>query len=942
LKYLRFLAWSKWLRHLFVTFHFLLLSTLLSLSALVYVVFRTDSLDIFTTYVLEPMGIHYTHAEGSLPKGFTLHNVRTDESEAKTLSLHYDLLSMMEGKQTIDSITIDGLRLYLDDFMDEDGGLWPFPTFHLANVTITNLQLIGEYPIELDIHAKNGTYDGDHLSFDSLRASVKSRYAGGALSGTVKNNTFSGLADLYPNHTELAPYVSDYTTLPRALRVDVAELSPTQVRLRSLIDTLESKQDPLLSARSIALDFRYRYENDYFESDAFYTLVRGEDAMQTSHRLRHHLDGTTRGEFIGEITSSRPLPATLLEGNFIHTPEMLSGSLTLDGSTLKFSTDDYEHYLWNLQSHHQNLSFVPDLPDMLKASPFTLVGEGSYTQSADRIEGKLRSWHDHARFEGLFSLDTHRTKVEGNVTLPAEGSLWKNSSIKPPERLTLSLHGENNVSTLQLSGESLALHATLQNDRLKGSGNYAGAFFDLSGTLNEGEKNLRIDTLIPSLFTTLSKLRPMELHKGEYYDAEIRAQTRIDFTDTLTLDTRINVPWYAAILDTRRAYSGVEGFADLSYREGNITIKRYRFDIADRPISTDKSSHLHIDESGSLILDEVWIFDALKLQGTLHSDLSASLRLHSERFTYTGPEGSAHAAADIRFERNARGEQNLFGNLNILDALITYLPLQELKVMDDDIIIIQDIRPPSSSALAINLRVDADKPIRFKTKELDFYVHPDFTLWKEPLGPLQILGMVRIPSGIAMSAGKLFDIQPSEIYFGGDVPLNPYLNLTVEHEVDYKKILIYITHTLESPIFLFSSDPIMSQNDIMSYLLFGGPANTASGGDNSTTTVRADATNFMLGAGLKGLISGATKVKIDTMNILTTAEGGMGFEVGARLNKDLRVLYKNDTVSSVLIQYSINRWLRLDADIHELGQGINAIYVKDFRDFLPHNKPPKK
>jgi hypothetical protein len=68
----------------------------------------------------------------------------------------------------------------------------------------------------------------------------------------------------------------------------------------------------------------------------------------------------------------------------------------------------------------------------------------------------------------------------------------------------------------------------------------------------------------------------------------------------------------------------------------------------------------------------------------------------------------------------------------------------------------------------------------------------------------------------------------------------------------------------------------------------------------------------------------------------------MGFEVGARLNKDLRVLYKNDTISSVLVQYTVNRWLRLDADIHELGQGINAIYIKDFSDILPHNKAKPK
>ena len=124
----------------------------------------------------------------------------------------------------------------------------------------------------------------------------------------------------------------------------------------------------------------------------------------------------------------------------------------------------------------------------------------------------------------------------------------------------------------------------------------------------------------------------------------------------------------------------------------------------------------------------------------------------------------------------------------------------------------------------------------------------------------------------------------------------------------------------------------------MSYLLFGAPASAAMSNEKSAPTVRADATNFMLGAGIKGLVGGITKIQLDTMNILTTKEGGMGFEVGTRLNKDLRVLYKNDSVSTVLVQYTLNRWLRLDVDIHALGEGINAVYIKDFGDFFPHNK----
>jgi translocation and assembly module TamB len=241
------------------------------------------------------------------------------------------------------------------------------------------------------------------------------------------------------------------------------------------------------------------------------------------------------------------------------------------------------------------------------------------------------------------------------------------------------------------------------------------------------------------------------------------------------------------------------------------------------------------------------------------------------------------------------------------------------------------------------VKVSALQPLHYLTKELDVTFVPDVTLWKDPQNDMQMLGMVSMPKGTISTSGKKFVLRPSYVYFGGAVPINPYLDITVDHEVDYKKIQIYITHRLDSPIFLFSSDPVMNQNDIMSYILFGAAADTAlSSGSGSDVSARADATNFMLGAGLKGLIGGATKLQIDTMNILTNKEGGMGFEVGARLNKDLRVLYKNDTISSVLVQYTVNRWLRLDADIHELGQGINAIYIKDFSDILPHNKAKPK
>lgn len=937
------LPWIKWLKHLFITFHFLLYTTILLAAAALYIAFRPDSLEIVNTYVLEPFGIRYSHAEGSLLEGFTLHNVKTDSMEASTLVLQYNLVKMLEGEHTIDSVKIDGLRLHLDDFISDDDSIWPFPTFKLREVIITNLQLISAYPIELDLYAKSGTYDGDNLNFGSLHAAFQSQYASGAVNGTVRNNKLQGIGDLYPNTAELSPYSGRFTTLPRSLSLKISELSADNAILSTTIDTLSSLQDPLLKAEAIKLDFHYRFANDYFDLKAFYGLIREADRIQMTQTLRYSLEGVTSTKFVGRITTSQPLPSTTLEGEFTDSSKGLEGKLMLDGSVLELSSTDYDRFFWKLISEHQNLSFLPNLPELLRMLPLRMEGSGVYTVSAESLKGSIRSEHSHGNFVGMFTTNNTHHSLDGNLTLPKNAPLWESWAHKPPEHLSLSLDNEANVTSLQLSGDSLAFNAILKRETLKGSGNYNGGFFDVEGTFSDTLRHIDIDLLIPSLFRTLSTFQPIELHQGEYYDAEIRSKTSIDFSDTLTVKSELKIPWYAAVFDSQRSFGGTDGSMKFLYRDGKIMIDNYRFEIADHPIYSDKESTLRLTESGDVSVEEFWIFDSLLVNGVIRHDMSSDLHLHSDRFTYTGPEGSAHASTDLTYQRDTEENQNLFGSITILDSTITYLPMQQFKVMDDDIIIIQDVRPPSRSKLSMNVHITAQQPIKFKTKELDLGLNPDITLWKDPTEAMQILGMVTIPKGTATTAGKTFDIKHSEIYFGGDVPLNPYLNLTIGHEVNYNKILIYVTHTLDSPIFLFSSDPVMSQNDIMSYILFGAPANTVSGGDNSTSTVRADATNFMLGAGLKGLIGGATKLQIDTMNILTTAEGGMGFEVGARLNKDLRVLYKNDTVSSVLLQYTINRWLRLDADIHELGQGINAIYIKDFKDFLPHNKTvPKK
>jgi len=946
--------WLRWSIHLFSALHFLLISAILSGALILYVAFRPDGLALINVYLLEPLGVHYKASKGSLSEGFTLYEVQTQKLEAKSLTLQYSLTQILKGKHTVDSIRIDGLRIHTDDFLSGSSTPWPFPVFTLKKVDLTNLQIISAYPITLNIHGENGSYDGKFLNFSSIRATGQSLYADAALEGVLKNNAIQGSGLLYPNAKALEPYSGKFTDLPHSLRVSIHELSDKRADLSTLIDALNLKQDPITYAEGIKLHFDYRYANDYLESTIDYLLHRNNDTMHTHQQLRYRFDGTTTTLFDGEITSSHPLPAHRLHGEITDAPEGIKGNLTIAGGAIAFASGDYDRFVYKVHSAHDSLIFLPFLPEVLQKSPLQLEAHGEYTLSASRLEGSAHLEHNHAIADGKFIIQENFRDIDGNLTLLPDAPTWKNWGHKPPEHFAFSLRQQGGRNAIQLSGDALALSLNGDDTFMEGSGNYLGNYFDLKASVIKEKYDLWIDAFTPSLFASISKITPLELHEKEYYDAEVRSKTHLSFDKILKIDSQIVVPWYAAVMDSKRSFSGTDGHLNLAYNEGNITISSYRFDVADHTVETQKLSKLHLGTSGELIADEIWIYDTLLLTGVVHmEDLRTSLRLQSERFNYKGPEGEAHMAADITFERDQNASQTLVGELTLLDGAITNLPIQQLKVMDEDIIIIQDVRPPTTTKLAINLHIVSRRPLHYRTKELDVSFIPDITVWKDPLGPVELLGMVTIPSGTATTGGKLFEIKPSEIYFGGGVPLNPYLNLTIGHEVDYKKIFIYVTHTLDSPIFLFNSDPVMSQNDIMSYILFGGPANTSTAsnstanrtGDTSTQTIRADATNFMLGAGIKGLISGATKIQIDTMNILTTQTGGMGIEVGARLNKDLRILYKNDAVSSVLIQYTLNRWLRLDADVHELGQGIKAVYIKDFGDFFPHNHElpsPKK
>lgn len=465
----------------------------------------------------------------------------------------------------------------------------------------------------------------------------------------------------------------------------------------------------------------------------------------------------------------------------------------------------------------------------------------------------------------------------------------------------------------------------------------ASATLDTSNALNV-EGKLLVDNTHVTLKTAYKiddKKLALQTHisPGKKLLKEFKYE-RVDINTTLLfesaeeIENSISVPWVSIKTDSQNTEVIKDISMSVVYTDKKIKVKRYSAEYMEQKIYSERESLLSLDENNSIIFDEFWIYDNLLVKGKVKTaDKSVDVTLQSEKFDYVAEDINISVKADLHLLVDANATQNIQGEILLLNGVTSYSARNDYKISDKDIIILQDKKKKENSKRFVDIKIKAKKPIHYKTKEADIEFVPDLRVVEKPGESLRIFGDVTILEGTLSSAGKEFKVDKSYVIFDGAEELNPKLNIHLHYyTLDYIDIEIFITHTLTEPIVIFSSNPAMSQNDIMSYILFGERANSVFDGSSNKTSVNA----LLLGTGLSQMFSDTSGVNIDTLNILNNQDGTLGYEVGARFNKNMRVVYKSDTTSSVVLQYSISKSVRFDVDTHETGQGVGFVYVKDF------------
>nr|WP_178117989.1 translocation/assembly module TamB domain-containing protein [Pseudomonas sp. R5(2019)] len=309
--------------------------------------------------------------------------------------------------------------------------------------------------------------------------------------------------------------------------------------------------------------------------------------------------------------------------------------------------------------------------------------------------------------------------------------------------------------------------------------------------------------------------------------------------------------------------------------------------------------------------------------------LDVDLRVQGTRLPVSvEPYAVLEAAPDLTIQVN--GERiAIAGKLLIPKGAITIreLPPSTVKVSEDTVIVghqTEEGKQPIPMAMDIDVEVGQEK-LSFKgfglTANLAGRVH---------IGDnLDTRGELNLNDGRYRAYGQRLTIRRARLLFAGPID-QPYLDIEAIRKTDDVVAGIRLTGSAEQPTTQVFSEPAMSQEQALSYLVLGRPLGS-SGEDNNMLAQAA------LGLGLAGsssITSGlANRLGIEDFQLDTEGNGTSTSVVASgNLSERLSLRYGVgvfEPANTIALRYLLSKRLYLEA-ASGLASSLDLFYKRDF------------
>ena len=281
---------------------------------------------------------------------------------------------------------------------------------------------------------------------------------------------------------------------------------------------------------------------------------------------------------------------------------------------------------------------------------------------------------------------------------------------------------------------------------------------------------------------------------------------------------------------------------------------------------------------------------------------------------------------------------NLDGRVDIPWARITVqeVPESAVGVSSDEVLLDKDLKPiaPKSTAIPINsnLIIHVGDDVRLSAFGLKAKLNGDLKMVQDKRG-LGLNGQINIPSGRFHAYGQDLIVRKGELQFAGP-PDQPYLNIEAirnpEATEDDVTAGVRVTGLADEPKAEVFSDPAMSQQEALSYLLRGQ-------GLDSTGSDSSAVTSALVGLGLAqsgqvvgkiGETFGVSNLALDTAGVGDSQQ----VQVSGYVLPGLQVKYGVgifDSLATLTLRYRLMPKLYLEA-VSGLDQALDLLYQFEF------------
>ena len=358
-----------------------------------------------------------------------------------------------------------------------------------------------------------------------------------------------------------------------------------------------------------------------------------------------------------------------------------------------------------------------------------------------------------------------------------------------------------------------------------------------------------------------------------------------------------------------------------NYKNSQILIKRYRAKVKDFSLFSNKSSLLALQKD-NIVIKKFFINDNLIVSGIYNFTKSkGKLKLKANNFHFKNRDYDLTSSLNTTLSI-FKDKYTLEGVINIIKAKVKKNLENRNAIESDDIIILQKEAQKKSSFFVknvkLNLKVNTKKGILYAQNGSYFIAYPKLKIKKQFRRFVKMNGVINLDKrSYYMFKDKKLRVKRGKITFKGNSSI-AYLSIVMYYKGRDYDIYITISGTSDRPVIYFSSNPPLTKEQILAYLLFNDIAPAGTHSQESMLN--------LVGGVLAKSFFGSIGLKIDKLSIKED-----GFSIGKAINDKVIIYYnqKGET-PSIKTRIDITKSVHSVIEIGEEKQSVDIIFSKEY------------